>query len=203
MTIAQGGEFIQRLVKNGFVRGRQTLTKQDYMNFVILARDYFLFQKKQGGYSFSTNSSVTSIPKIYKIQNGQVILPQGYNVQGIKTFELLSASEQRLGHSIFPLDAGARNLVDDIFTYYVPMAGLIEFKNLPFNAKKVRIYSLAGADINDTVSNDLMFLIVKEVFKIAGLSEQVRKDTSADGGGTDDMIKAQIEAQTNVPNYTI
>jgi len=203
MTIAQGGEFIQRLVKNGVVRGRDTLTKYDYMHLVTLARDYILFQKKQGGNSFSTNSSVTAIPKVFKIQNGQVVLPQGYNVQGIKTFELLTASEGNLGVSIFPLDAGAKNLVDDIFVYYIPLAGQIEFKNLPFNAKKIRIYSIAGADLNDTVSNDIMFMIVKEVMKLGGLSEQIRKDTSADGGRTDDMIKAQIESQTNTPNYTI
>ena len=46
MTIAQGGEFIQRLVKNGVIRGRDTLRKEDYQNLVILARDYILFQKK-------------------------------------------------------------------------------------------------------------------------------------------------------------
>lgn len=203
MTIAQGGEFLQRLVKDGVIRGRDTLKKDDYMHLVMLARDYILFQKKQAGDNFSTNSSVTSIPKVFKIQNGKVVLPQGYNVQGIKTFELLSSGEDYLEYSLFPLDAGAKNMVDNIFIYYIPLAGQVEFKNLPFNAKKVRIYSIAGSDINDTVSNDIMFLILKEVIKIGQLAEQSRKDTSADGNTTDDILQAQIRTQTNVPNQIV
>lgn len=90
-----------------------------------------------------------------------------------------------------------------MFTYYMPLAGSIEFKNLPFNAKKVRLYSVAGADINDNVSNDIMYLILKEVMKLGQMSEEKRKDTSADGNTTDDILQAQIRTQTNVPDQVV
>ena len=200
MTIAQGGEFIQRLVKNGVIRGRDTLRKEDYQNLVILARDYILFQKKQGGDLLSSNYSVVSAPKDFPISNHEVLLPNGYNIQGIQNLQLLTKGGQLLETSIFPMPAGLGNIVDNMFTYYEPMATQIRFKNLPFNAKKVRVYSIAGSDANDTVSNDIMFLIIKETMKLGQLSEEKRKDTSADGNTQDDAIQEQIRQQANNPN---
>lgn len=83
------------------------------------------------------------------------------------------------------------------------MAGNIEFKNLPFNAKWVRIYNIAGADLNDTVSNDVMWLIIQQAMKLGQLSEEKRKDTSADGAGQDDAIQTQIRLQDNQPNNLV
>lgn len=203
MTIIQGAELIQTLVKNGVIRGKDTLSREAYVHLVIVARDYILFQKKQGGDILTTNASVVSQPKEYPIQNNAVILPKGYNIQGITALELLTKGGNYLEHSIFPLYAGAKNIVDNMFTYYMPLAGSIEFKNLPFNAKKVRLYSVAGADINDNVSNDIMYLILKEVMKLGQMSEEKRKDTSADGNTTDDILQAQIRTQTNVPNQVV
>jgi len=156
MTIIQGAELIQQLVKNGVIRGKDTLTREVYVYLVTTARDYILFQKKQGGDILTTNASVVTQPKEYQIQNNTVILPKGYNIQGITSLELLTKGGNYLDHSIFPLYAGAKNIVDNMFTYYIPLAGSIEFKNLPFNAGKVRIYSVAGSDINDNVSNDII-----------------------------------------------
>lgn len=202
MTIIQGAELIQQLVKNGVIRGRDTLTREVYVYLVKTARDYILFQKKQTPDILTTNASVVNPPKEYKIQNNMLTLPQGYNIQGITSLELLTNGGDYLSVP-FPLYAGAKNIVDNMFTYYIPLAGYIEFKNLPYNAKKARIYSVAGSDINDNVSDDIMFLILKEVMKLAGISEEKRKDTSADGNTTDDILQAQIRTQTNVPNQVV
>jgi hypothetical protein len=203
MTVIQGAELIQTLVKNGVIRGKDTLSRQAYVQLAIVARDYIIFQKKQGGDILTTNASVVSQPSEYVIQNNQVILPQGYNVQGITALELLTKGGGYLEHSVFPLYAGAKNIVDNMFTYYIPLAGSIEFKNLPFNAKRIKLYSVAGSDLNDNISNDIMYLILKEVMSLGQMSEEKRKDTSADGNTTDDILQAQIRTQTNVPNQVV
>lgn len=200
MTIAQGGEFIQRLVKNGIVRGRDTLTKQDYQNLVMLACDYILFQKKGIGDLMTSNASVVNIPKVHNIQDSLVTLPKEFNVQGIVQFELLTRAQEKLDIAIFPLNASAKNMADQMFTWYIPLAGQIEFLNLPFNAKKVRIYAIAGSDINDNITNDIMYLIIDRALKIGQLSEQKRKDTSADGNTQDDGLENQIRQLINQTN---
>lgn len=199
MTIIQGAELVQQMVKNGVIRGRDTLTREVYVYLVKTARDYILFQKKQTPDILTTNASVVNPPKDYDIQNNMVKLSEGYNIQGITSLELRTKGGEYLSVP-FPLYAGAKNIVDNMFTYYIPLAGYIEFKNLPFNAKKARIYSVAGSDINDNISDDIMYMILKELMKLAGLSEEKRKDTSADGNTSDDMLQAAIRNQTNVPN---
>ena len=196
MTIGQGGEFLQRLVKNGVIRGRDTLNKKDYQHLVMLARDYILFQKSNIGELLSTNYSVVSKPKVYDIQSGFVTLPTSLNIQGVVRLQLLTKGEEVIGKTIFPLYAGS-NAMDDIFTYSQLIAGGIILLNIPYNAKKVKVYNIAGADENDTVSNDIIYLILKEAMKIGEISEQKRKDTSADGNTADDLLKAEIEKNTN------
>lgn len=203
MTLLQGAELIQNLVKNGVLRGKETLKKEHYVYLVSIARDYILFQKNKTSNNFTTNNSVVSLPKTYKIEQGVISFPNTFNPQGIVSFEILSGAKQEIDITLFPLYAGAKTLVNNIFSYYIPLANGIEFKNLPNNAKYAKIYSIAGADLNDNISNDIMFLILKEVTNLGNISEQKRKDTSADGNTTDDILQAQIRTQTNVPNQII
>jgi len=204
MTLLQGAELVQNLVKNGLVRGDDTLKKEHYVYLIAIARDYILFQKKGTTFQYSTNSSVVNKPKEYEIKNGVATLPPTLNMQGIVSIALLNTHKQPIDNDIFPLYAGAKSIVSNMFSYYIPLASAIEFLNIPTQAKYVQIYSISGADLNDNVSNDIMFLIIKEVINIGFNSEkQINKDTTADGVGLADIIQTQIREANNTPNKII
>jgi hypothetical protein len=202
MTIAQIGELLQRFVKNGTVRGRDTMTKQDYANLAILARDYILFAKKSGDNNmFFKIADVEAEPKDIEIKSDTVILPIGFNIQGITNVALLDKSETEMPDMVIRVSGGESvNITDKIFIYFILMQKKGTFKNRNGKGYKLRLYTIAGSDPGDQVSNDVAFIIFKECMKIGQMSEEKRKDTSADGNTFDDYLKNQIKQFINAPD---
>lgn len=199
-TVEQLGELIQRLVENGVVRSDTKLDIDDYTHLVFSARDYLLYQRKIGGMTV-TNSQVMSAPKIYAIKNSKVELEEGFCVQGIDGAILLDASEGEIDELLVPASPSKKLLLSKtLFTYYLPNTDYIEFVNLPKNARKLKLFTIAGSSAQDVVSEDIAFMIIQQVMKLGQMSEQVRTDTSADGNNFDDYLKNQIRQFMNAPN---
>lgn len=198
-TIGQLGELIQRLVENGVINSNTNLTSQDYTDLVFSARDYILYQRKVGNLTL-TNSQVVQVPKEYDIKNGKAILEENFNIQGIDGAVLIDLSGYEMEDMIMPLSPSASHLISNsIFTYYLPNQSFIEFKNLPKNAKKIKLFTIAGSSEDDIVSEDIAFLIIQQVMKIGQLSEASKLDSSADGNNNEDAIKNQIRQLINQP----
>ena len=205
MTTAQIAEQLQRFVKNGIIRGRDTLDDDDYMQLTILARDYVLFELKRGNDMAYMDLEVTNVEHILPIKNQRVIFPKGYNAQGISGAELLDSSECPTD-DIFPIPKNASPLINNsLFTYYKIGQSDIEFKNLPSNAKFLKLWNVCGTDIDDEISNSVAWLIFQQIMKIGQSSEQLMKDkdTSADGSGMSDMVREQIKQLINHNNGVI
>jgi hypothetical protein len=203
MTTAQIAEQLQRLVKNGVIRGRDTLDADDYMQLAILARDYVLFELKKGNDMAYMDLEVTNVEHILPIKNQKVEFPSGYNAQGISGAELLDSSEEPVG-DIFPIPKGASPLIrNTVFSYYQIGQTGITFRNIPNTAKFLKIYNVCGASPDDEVSNAVAWLIFQQIYKLGTQSEQIQKDTSADGSGMSDAMREQIKQMINTPNSII
>lgn len=202
MTIGAIAELIQQLVKNGVVRGRDTLDIAYYESLVITARDYLLFSNTRDKVAeMFTRFKVSAPPQDYEIKGGVVELEEGFNIQGINGVAGLSKSKEVVCKLMMPISSGEQYLVcDTMFTYYIPTQSQITFVNLPQKAKYLRVHSIAGSRLTDEVSNDLAFVIIQQVFKLGQMSEEKRKDTSADGNGFDDYLQNQIRQFSNSPN---
>jgi hypothetical protein len=95
MTIGAIAELVQQLVKNGVVRGRDTLDIAYYETLVISARDYLLFSNTRDKVSeMFTRFKVSAPPHDYEIKGGVVELEQGFNIQGINGVAGLSKSKE-------------------------------------------------------------------------------------------------------------
>lgn len=201
MTIFQIGELLQNFVKNGVVRGRDTLSREDYMDLVIIARDHILFGLTKGGQLVNSDIQISAQERDLPIDNGAVALPSKFNIQGITGMKFLTKADEEIDDMIIPVDAGESNsIVDRLFTYALLTQNSIKFRNKPQNAKKIRLWSMAGSSPDDEVSGDVAFLIFKEVMKLGQMSEEKRKDTSADGNRFDDYLANQIRQFQNAPN---
>ncbi len=205
MTIEQTAELIQQIVKNGVVRGRDTLDKSYYEFLVIAARDYVLFSNtKDKNNELFSRIKVTAPPRDYEINGGLVELPEGFNIQGINGIAGLNRQKDVTCKLMMPLSSGEQYLVcDTFFTYYVPSQRQISFVNLPENVKYLRIHSIAGSHMDDDVSNDVVYLIIKEAVTMLLPTEEIRPDTSADNNAMDDYIRNQIKQFINAPNNAI
>lgn len=203
MTIAQIAEQLQRLVKNGVIRGRDTLDIDDYVQLAILARDYVLFELKKGNEMAYMDLEVTNVEHILPILNQKVELPSGYNAQGISGAELLNSSHEPIG-DVFPIPKNASPIIrSTLFSYYLIGQTDISFKNKPNEAKFFKVWNLCGSSIDDEVSNSVAWLIFQQIFKIGQISETAQKDTSADGSGMSDAMREQIKQLINSPNSII
>lgn len=201
MTIRQIGELLQRFVKNGVVRGNDTLTIRDYQNIAILARDYILFDKKRATNSMVFLQMDVSKENQYKIVGEYAELPSGFNVQGISSVTLMTEAKNPLDATLLPVSGAQMNIVTDgLFSYYAPLSNKLKFKNIPQNAYYANVVSLAGTDPDDEVTNDVAFIIFKECMKLGQMSEEKRKDTTADGNKFDDYLQNQIRQFINAPN---
>lgn len=201
MTIRQIGELLQRFVKNGVVRGNDTLTIRDYQNIAILARDYILFDKKRATSSMVFLQMDVSKENQYKILGEYAELPSGFNVQGISSVTLMTEAKKPLDATLLPVSGAQFNIVTDgLFSYYAPLHNKLKFKNIPPNAYYANVVSLAGTDPDDEITNDIAFAIFKECMKLGQMSEEKRKDTSADGNKFDDYLQNQIRQFINSPN---
>jgi hypothetical protein len=205
MTIEQTAELIQQIVKNGTVRGKDTLDKAYYEMITYAARDSVLFSNTlDKNKELFTRMRVTAPPRDYEIKNGKVELPEGFNVQGINGVAGLTKDKEVAKLLMMPVSSGEQYLVaDTFFTYYVPSQREVSFVNLPNNVKYLRIHSIAGSHVDDDVSNDVVYLIIKDVVTMLLQSEEVRPDTSADNNAMDDYIKNQIKQFINAPNNAI
>jgi hypothetical protein len=204
MTIAQIGELLQRFVKNGVVRGQDTLEAEDYQDLAILARDYVIFEMRRGGASISSDTQVSTDPKYFEIKTKQVVLPKGYSVQGIRGMLFASSNKEEMDDAILPVDGGEKmSISDDIFTYAFITQNLITFRNLPQGAKYLVLYNIAGSSPDDDLPSDVAFLIFKECMKLGQISEEKRKDTSADRNNFDDYLQNQIKQFINAPNKIV
>lgn len=204
MTIEQIGELLQRFVKNGVVRGAETLSKEDYMDLAVLARDYILFELRKGGALNSFDTQVSTAPKFYPIANKYVELPKGFAIQGLKGIFLTNSDKEELDDMILMVDAGERmSISDDLFTYAFVTQNSITLKNLPNEAKYVKLYNIAGSAPEDDLPSDVAFMIFKECMKLGQLSEEKRKDTSADRNNFDDYLQNQIKQFINAPNKIV
>jgi hypothetical protein len=147
---------------------------------------------------------VTSPPRDYEVKDGRVELPKGFNVQGINGVAGLNAHKQVVSSFMMPISSGEQYLVtDSFFTYYVPSQCDITFVNLKSYVKYLRIHSIAGSHVDDDISNDVVYLIIKEAVSMLLPTEEVRPDTSADNNAMDDYIKNQIKQFINAPNNAI
>jgi len=143
---------------------------------------------------------VTNVEHILPIKNKRVIFPKGYNPQGISGAELLDSSEYPID-DIFPIPKNASPLINNsVFTYYKIGQKDIEFKNLPNGAKFLKVWNVCGTSEDDEVSNAVAWLIFQQIMKIGQSSEQIMKDTSADGSGMTDLQRNQIKQLINTPN---
>jgi len=204
MTIGQIGELLQRFVKNGVVRGADTLTKEDYMDLAVLARDYILFELRKGGSLNGYDTQVSTDPKFYPIKSKFVALPAGFAIQGLKGIFLANADKDELDDMVFLVDAGERmSISDELFTYAFITQNSITLKNIPNQAKYVKLYNIAGSDPEDDLPSDISFMIFKECMKLGQLSEEKRKDTSADRNTFDDYLQNQIKQFINAPNKIV
>lgn len=203
MTVAGTAELVQTLVKNGVIRGRDTIDIAYYESLVIAGRDYVLFTnpKQDNGRNLFTLMKVSAAPKDYEIKDGMVTWDSGFNIQGINGVATLSKSKQVIGSLMMPLSSGEEYLVSNsFFTYYIPTQAGSTFVNLPKGSKYFRVHSIAGSHLDDEISNDLAFIIIQQVMKLGQMSEEKRKDTSADGNGYDDYLLNQIRQLINAPN---
>jgi hypothetical protein len=205
MTVGDIAELVQQLVKGGVVRGRDTLDIAYYENLVISARDFLLFsQTRDKNSELFSRIKVTSTPKDYEIKDGVVELEAGYNIQGLNGVAGLSKSKQVICSLMMPLSSGEEYLVcNNFFTYYIPTQSRITFVNKPNDVKYLRVHSIAGSNLDDEISNDLSFLIIQQVMKLGQMSEEKRKDDSADGNGFDDYMKGMIKSYINNPEKIV
>lgn len=202
-SVEQLGELIQRLVENGVIRSDSNLTIDDYTDLVMSARDYLLYQRKVNNMEL-VNGQVVSVPKDYKIVSGKVTLEEGFCVQGIDGAVLLDGGDNEMCDLITPIAPSASALIcDSIFTYYMPNTDYITFKNLPRNAKKIRLFTIAGSSKDDVVSEDIAFMIIQQVFKLGQASDAQKVDTSSDGNNLSDEMKNQIRQLINQPNQIV
>lgn len=204
MNVKQIAELCQKLVSGGVVRGDYPMDISYYEHLVMTARDYFIFEKKKGISPLFLNVEVTSSVNDIDIKGGVAMLPQGYNTQGISGAVTLSKSGEVNCDMLIPISGGGQYLVcDSVFAYYVIEKDKITFKNLPKNSSKLRLHSIAGSHVEDEVSNELAYLIVKEVFKLGQASTEKRPDTSADGNSNDEYIANQIRQFINAPDKIV
>lgn len=204
MTIGQIGELLQRFVKNGVVRGADTLSKEDYMDLAVLARDYILFELRKGGSLNGHDTQVSTDPKFYPIKNKFVALPYAFAIQGIKGIFLANVDKEEIDDMVLMVDAGEKmSISDQIFTYAFVTQNSITLKNIPDSAKYVKLYNIAGSDPEDDLPSDIAFMIFKECMKLGQLSEEKRKDTSADRNNFDDYLQNQIKQFINAPNKIV
>ncbi len=201
MNIKQIAELCQKLVSGGVVRGDYPMDISYYEHLVMAARDYFSCEKKKGTNPLFLNLEVTSSSNDIDIIAGVAILPEGYNTQGVSGAATLSKSGEINCDMLIPISGGGQYLVcDSVFSYYIIEKDRITFKNLPKNSSKLRLHSIAGSHIEDEVSNDLAYLIIKEVFKLGQASNEKRPDTSSDSNPNDDYIANQIRQFINAPD---
>lgn len=204
MNIKGIAELCQSLVRGGVIRGREAMDISYYEHLVMSARDYFIFEKKKGVNPLFLNLEVTSSITDIDIKGGVAELPENYNTQGISGAVALSKSDEVNCDMLIPISGGGQYLVcDSVFSYYIIEKNRITFKNLPKGSAKLRLHSIAGSDINSEVSNELAFLIIKEVFKLGQASNEKRPDTSADGNPNDDYIANQIRQFVNAPDKIV
>lgn len=204
MNIKGVAELCQSLVRGGVIRGKEPMDISYYEHLVIAARDYFIFEKKKGINPLFMNMEVTSSITDIDIKGGVAELPSDYNTQGISGAVTLSKSGEVNCDMLLPISGGGQYLVcDSVFSYYIIEKNRITFKNIPKNSAKLRLHSIAGSDVNSEISNDLAFLIIKEVFKLGQASNEKRPDTSADGNPNDDYIANQIRQFINAPDKIV
>ena len=195
MTLEQIAELLDRFVKDGVIRGRETIDKRDFLDLGIIARDYILFELKKGNEALYLELQVVNTEHILPIEGGKVTFPHGYNPQGISGAELLDNSENPIDTLLLPMAQGSQQLVSSsVFSYYFIGQKIVTFRNVPKNAKFLKVYNVCGTDPNDELNNAIAFLIFKEVMKLGQLSEATKNfDTSADGNPFNDMVKAQLQ----------
>ena len=207
MTLNQIAELIQRLVKNGVVRGRDTLEVEDYLDTAILARDYVLFEARKGNQMLYMDMGLVNTEHIFTIKNGAVSFSEvrGYNPQGISgSVELLDNSGENMGILLLPIASSTGMLVSDsVFSYSMISQSGITFKNIPKEAKKAKVYNVCGSSPDDEVNNAIAFMILQQIMKLGQLSEAQPKHTSADGNGFNTMLQEQIRQLTNTPNQIL
>lgn len=204
MTLNQIAELIQRLVKNGVVRGRDTLEVEDYLDTAILARDYILFEARKGNQMLYMDMGVVNTEHIFPIQNGVVTFTKGYNPQGISGVELLDNSGEDMGILLLPMASSASILVSEsLFSYYFISQSGIKFKGIPKEAKHLKAYNVCGASPDDEVNNAIAFMILQQIMKLGQLSEAQPKHTSADGNGFNTMLQEQIRQISDKPNHIL
>ena len=195
MTLEQIAELLDRFAKDGVIRGRETLDKRDFLDLGIIARDYILFELKKGNEALYLELQVVNTEHILPIEGGKVTFPEGYNPQGISGAELLDNSQNSIDTLLLPMAQGSQQLVSSsVFSYYFIGQKIVTFRNVPKNAKFLKVYNVCGTDPNDELNNAIAFLIFKEVMKLGQLSEATKNfDTSADGNPFNDMVKAQLQ----------
>lgn len=204
MTLYQIAELIQRLVKNGVVRGRDTLEVEDYLDTAILARDYILFEARKGNQMLYMDMGVVNTEHIFPIQYGIVALPTAYNTQGISGVQLIDNSGEDMGVLLIPSATSASLLVSDsVFSYYFISQNTIKFKNIPQEAKQLKIYNICGSSPDDEINNAIAFMILQQIMKLGQLSEAQPKHTSADGNGFNTMLQEQIRQISDKPNQIL
>lgn len=202
-TVRQLGELIQILVENGVINSNTNLTSDDYVHLVFSARDYLLYQRKLNNLTL-TNSQVVQVPKDYAIKDNKIVFEDNFNVQGIDGGVLLDAGGHEMDDMIMPLSHSSSTLVSNsIFSYYLINQDFITFKNLPSNAKKMRLFTIAGSSEDDIVSEDMAFMIIQQVMKLGQMSETAKIDTSQDGNNQDDALRAQVRQLINTPNQVV
>jgi len=203
-TVAQLGWLIQRLVEGGVIRTDTKLDEEDYTDLVFAARDYLLYQRKISGFNL-INGQTISPPKDYIIDvDKKVELEKGFSVQGIDGAVLIDGSGNEMSDLLMPMSPSSSALISDsIFTYYLPNTKYITFKNLPTNAKKLRVFRIAGSSPDDIVSDDITFMIIQQIFKLGMDSEKGVADTSADGNTLNDYQKSQVRQMLNQPNEIV
>ena len=204
MNIKQVAELGQKFASGGVVRGDYPIELPYYESLACAIRDNFIFEKKKGIGSLFLNIEVTSSVNDIDIKGGIAMLPKGYNTQGISGAVTLSKSGEVNCDMLIPISGGGQYLVcDSVFTYYIIEKDKITFKNLPKNSSKLRLHSIAGSDIEDEVSNELAYLIIREMFKLGRESGERRPDTSSDGNPNDDYMANQIRQFVNAPDKIV
>lgn len=196
MTLEQIAELLDRFVKDGVIRGRETIDKRDFLDLGIIARDYILFELKKGNEALYLELQVVNTEHILPIEGGKVTFPHGYNPQGISGIaELLDNSKNPIDTLLIPMAQGSEPLVSSsVFSHYFIGQKIVTFRNIPKNAKFLKLNNICGTDPNDELNNAIAFLIFKEVMKLGQLSEATKNfDTSADGNPFNDMVKAQLQ----------